>query len=245
MASSQIFFVSTFFFFFPNTASDKICETSYCGENRLPLVEFPFQLNTSQAKRCGYPGFNLSCDNKNQTTLTLPNSGDFHVDYINYQDNLIYITDPDDCFPRRFLKQSFNLLGSPFQLKNTMSNHNYTFYNCSFNKTTHSLSQPIPCLSSDNFTVFKSYYPDKWLQSRCPVILHAPFSVQLSWNNLNCSLCESGEQCALKSDTSLEVGCFDYSSTLSTRTGTFACFNYLNLLLSEQIHQKRDIFTKQ
>jgi hypothetical protein len=138
-----------------------------------------------------------------------PYSGDFVVDYINYQDNLIYITDPDECFPRRFLKQSFSLLGSPFQLKNTMSNHNYTFNNCSSNMTTYFLYQRIPCLSTKNFTVYITDFPDTWLRQWCPVILTAPIFVQLSWNHPSCRECEErGQQCVLKSDTSLEVGCF-------------------------------------
>ena len=85
MASFQIFFVSTFFFFLHNTAlRAKICETllscdGYASDFR---IKFPFQLNTTtsrstQAKSCGYPGFNLSYNNQRQTILTLPYSGDF------------------------------------------------------------------------------------------------------------------------------------------------------------------------
>ncbi|KAL4639751.1 hypothetical protein ACB092_03G240700 [Castanea dentata] len=69
MASFQIFFVSTFFFFLHNTTSRaKICKTilscdGYASDFR---IKFPFQLNTTtfrstQAKCCGYLGFNLSC----------------------------------------------------------------------------------------------------------------------------------------------------------------------------------------
>ena len=70
-----------------NSISAKKCKTTYCDDFiRSPWVEFPFQLNTTsrQAKRCSYPGFNLSCNSRNQTILTLPYSGDFVVYYIDY-----------------------------------------------------------------------------------------------------------------------------------------------------------------
>jgi hypothetical protein len=246
MASFQIFFASTFLFllFLPNTASANICQISYCDGINSPWVEFPFQLNTSQAKRCGYPGFNLSCNNQNQTILTLPYSGDVVVEDIIYFTQYISIKDPDNCFPRRFLKQNFNLLGSPFQLGT--SENNYTFYNCSSNMTTYFSYQRIPCLSTKNFTVYITDFPDTWLRQWCPVILTAPIFVQLSWNHPSCRECEErGQQCVLKSDTSLEVGCFDYRSP-STRTGMFTCFIKIFFCLSKhQIHQKRNIFTKQ
>ena len=85
MASFQIFFVSTFFFFLHNTASRaEFAKTILsCDGYALDFrIKFPFQLNTTtsrstQAKRCGYPGFNLSCNNQRQTILTLPHSRDF------------------------------------------------------------------------------------------------------------------------------------------------------------------------
>ena len=230
MDSFQIFFSTFFFFMFflPNTSA-QICEASYCDGmiNSLISVEFPFQLiNTPRPKRCGYPGFNLSCNNGNQTILTLPYSGDFVVEDINYMDQSIEIRDPDECFPGRFLRQNFTLSGSPYQLYP----NNHTFYNCS-NMTSYGIPR-VSCLSDDNFTVLATVFSDEWLRLHCQVILNAPISVKLSWSQPSCEDCEwRGKECALKSDTSLEVGCFEWSgkafdapTTPSTRTGMFTCF---------------------
>lgn len=212
MASFQLLFVSTFFLFLFFTASSaNICKTTYCDDLiRSPLVEFPFQLNTTsrQAKRCGYPGFNLSCNSRNQTILSLPYSGDFVVYFIDYFLQSLLIKDPDGCLPRRFLNQSFTLLGSPFHFE---FYNNYTFYNCS-EETIYKRARRVSCLSGDNFTVWKTSSPFTELQQQCLVILNAPIEVQLTWS--------------FKSDAGLEVGCFNVASAASTppSTGMFSCF---------------------
>ncbi|KAK9988577.1 hypothetical protein SO802_028816 [Lithocarpus litseifolius] len=180
---------------------------------RSPLAEFPFQLNTTsrQAKRCGYPGFNLSCNSRNQTILTLPYSGDFVVYYIDYFLQSLLIEDPDGCLPRRFLNQSFTLSGSPFHFE--FYNNNYTFYNC-YKETIYKRARRVSCLSGDNFTVWKTSSPFTELQQQCRVILNAPIEVQLTWFEPNCVYFVYGvEECAFKSDTGLEVGCFNVAST--------------------------------
>lgn len=229
MASFQIFFISTFFFVLNTASSAKICKTTHCDDLfRFPWVKFPFQLNTtSQNKRCGYPGFNLSCNNRSQTILTLPHSGDFVVQGISYSEQSMNIDDPDGCFPRRFLTQNFTLSGSPFQLSETSKN--YTFYNCS-KETIYKRARRVSCLSGDNFTVWKTSSPFTELQQQCRVILNAPIEVQLTWFEPNCVYCVYGvEECAFKSDTGLEVGCFNVASTAPTPPtpstgGMFTCF---------------------
>ncbi|XP_050261632.1 putative RING-H2 finger protein ATL21A isoform X2 [Quercus robur] len=212
MASFQIFFISTFFFVLNTASSAKICKTTYCDDLiRFPWVKFPFQLNTtSQNKRCGYRGFNLSC-NRSQTILTLPHSGDFVVQGISYSEQSMNIEDPDSCFPRRFLTQNFTLSGSPFQLSETSKN--YTYYNCSKEKS-YEYAAPVSCLSGDNFTVLVTFNPESELQQQCQEIMYAPIDeVELSWFEPGCGVCVRGSQeCALMSDDSLEVGCFDVAT---------------------------------
>ncbi|KAF3971320.1 hypothetical protein CMV_005065 [Castanea mollissima] len=221
MASFQIQFVSTFFLLLLFTASSaKICKTTYCDDLiRSPLVEFPFQLNTTsrQAKRCGYPGFNLSCNSRNQTILSLPYSGDFVVYFIDYFLQSLLIEDPDGCLPRRFLNQSFTLSGSPFHFE---FYNNYTFYNCS-EETIYKRARRVSCLSGDNFTVWRTSSPFTELQQQCRVKLNAPIEVQLTWLEPHCVYCVYGvEECAFKSDTGLEVGCFNVASTAPTPPST-------------------------
>ena len=230
MASFQIFFISTFFFVLNTASSAKICKTTHCDDLfRFPWVKFPFQLNTtSQNKRCGYPGFNLSCNNRSQTILTLPHSGDFVVQGISYLEQSMNIDDPDGCFPRRFLTQNFTLSGSPFQLSETSKN--YTFYNCSKERS-YVYTAPVSCLSGDNFTVLVTSNPESELQQQCQEIMYAPIDkVELSWFEPGCGVCVQGSQeCALMSDDSLEVGCFDVA-TATPSNGMFTSFLHQNIL---------------
>lgn len=100
-------------------------------------------------------GFNLSCNSRNQTILSLPYYGDFVVYFIDYFLQSLLIKDPDGCLPRRFLNQSFTLLGSPFHFE---FYNNYTFYNCS-EETIYKRARRVSCLSGDNFTVWKTSSP--------------------------------------------------------------------------------------
>ncbi|KAF7836187.1 putative RING-H2 finger protein ATL21A [Senna tora] len=110
-----------------------------------------------ESERCGYPGngFEVYCnhkDNKNQTLIYLPNAGEFLVNTIGYYNRKVWINDPDDCLPRRYLNQgTINFSGSPFQLGDNMKLVNFTFLNCS-NKDFHGYYplEPISCLGNGN-----------------------------------------------------------------------------------------------
>jgi hypothetical protein len=85
-----------------------------CGAHG-PTIRFPFRLS-SQPEHCGYPGFNLSCTDANQTVLELPISVKLFVKEINYTSQVIQLYEPPHhCFPRQF--QGLNLSSSPFQFK--------------------------------------------------------------------------------------------------------------------------------
>ncbi|KAJ0094618.1 hypothetical protein Patl1_15056 [Pistacia atlantica] len=51
------------------------CEPKTCGDGRN--ISFPFYIQGQQKPFCGYPGFNLSCNNKGNPVLNLHN-----IDYI-------------------------------------------------------------------------------------------------------------------------------------------------------------------
>jgi hypothetical protein len=234
MASFQVFFSTFFIFFFlPHiTSSAIICETSSCGGRENPLVNFPFRLNSKGMKTdksCGYPGFDLSCNNQSQTILTLPYSGDVVVEHIDYYEQSIYIDDPDHCLARRLL-QNFNLSGSPFGFAAV---RNFTFFNCSANETTmyeYGYGRVIPCVSGDDYNIWitaSRYSETLMTMPSCRVILMdllpVPLSpspmVQLTWGEPSCGECLAGDgYCALKSATSLDVGCFNI---VPSSNGTF------------------------
>lgn len=240
MASYQVFFstIFTFFFFFlPHIISSAIiCETSSCGASENMLVKFPYRLkSTKSAESCGYPGFDLSCNNQSKTILTLPYSGDFFVEHIDYYDQSIYIDDPDGCFFRRFL-QNFTLSGSPFQFAAV---GNFTFFNCSANETKfYGYVWDIPCLSGDGYNIWialSGHSEFMMTPPSCRVILMGLLPavspsrfVQLTWGEPSCGECVADDgYCARKSATSLEVGCFQPSPS-SNGMFSFKISKFLN-----------------
>ncbi|EOY23501.1 Kinase superfamily protein, putative [Theobroma cacao] len=60
-------------------------------------IRFPFRLKGMHPESCGYPGFDLSCTEKNQTLLELPHSVRVFVERIDYQSQEIYTSHPDGC----------------------------------------------------------------------------------------------------------------------------------------------------
>ncbi|XP_041029110.1 putative RING-H2 finger protein ATL21B isoform X1 [Juglans microcarpa x Juglans regia] len=223
MASFQsfLFFIFIWVFLSRIESSTAICKTSSCDGSQSPPVRFPFRLKDSQPKSCGYPGFDLSCNNQSQTILTLPYSGDFVVEDIDYLGQSIYISDPNHCFPKRFL-DNFNLSNSPFQFEVP---ENFTFFNCSSNATMMYLYWPIYCLSGDDYKVLftTTLYTDilspptscRMISTAVTALLPFPQSqpVQLIWGVPNCQRCAgSGGDCARENDSSLEVGCSNIPS---------------------------------
>ncbi|XP_059640873.1 putative RING-H2 finger protein ATL21A [Cornus florida] len=216
-------FLSFFFFssFFTHTAlCIHNCSPSSCDDSELPLVQFPFRLLGRQPSRCGYPGFNLSCNNQNKTVLDLPSSsGEFIVKSINYASQSIHISDPNGCLPKRM--QSFSLSDSPFSAYPT----NFMFLNCTLSDWHKYLmsrrSVLVPCLSSPNYRVvamdassvgglppgrkwrvgFYGYY---W--STMDGVGTA--AIELNWDVPKCKACVvRGGTCGFKSNTGLKIGC--------------------------------------
>ncbi|VVA36676.1 PREDICTED: RING-H2 finger [Prunus dulcis] len=180
MAALELFFsfllLMIFFFIIPTRAS---CPLSSCPNG--PTVRFPFRLQSLQLRRCGYAGFDLSCNNQTlQTTLSLSNSNgnNFVVRAIEYDLQALIVSDPDQCLPKRFLDGSFdNLLNTrPFRIHSFQM---YTFLNCSPQETSFLASaRNISCLSGENHTVFAmpSGEYDNWLQSTAPSPSPSPSS---------------------------------------------------------------------
>ncbi|KAL6986410.1 RING-type E3 ubiquitin transferase [Sarracenia purpurea var. burkii] len=214
-----------FFFFsaslpYPALSSNN-CSPSTCGDDG-PEIRFPFRLKTQQSYHCGYPGFDLSCDNQSQTILTLPHAGDFVVNHIDYVSQWVFINDPDFCLPKRIL--NFTLSGSPFAIAYS---RNFTFLNCSSAHWSESMmyrSVPIYCLSTNrNFTIVAisaHYVPSScrkistvsvpirsFYQYEMPMDLTD--DLQLTWSVPNCGSCEvAGGTCGFEGDLT-EIGCFD------------------------------------
>ncbi|RZC84805.1 hypothetical protein C5167_047581 [Papaver somniferum] len=146
------------------------CLNNQCSKEG-PGIAFPFRLKGRQPERCGYPGFDLTCDNMNRTIIELPFSGRFLVKDIKYGGtyNEILLHDPDDCLPRRLLNP-LNLSGTPF-IGNEYQI--YSFFSCQTNTSSSFYpGRDISCLSNATHRVFAT----------------TSTSSRSLWTNANCRL---------------------------------------------------------
>lgn len=212
---------SLIFFSIP-TQSANSCKPESCGGTLGPEVRFPFRL-TGNPVRCGYPGFELSCNSKKETILKLPVSGEFRVNSIDYSSQIISMNYTGSCLPSQIL--NFNLLGSPFRGAHV---RNYAFLNCSGWEEVITYAgvfgyRPIPCLSGSNFTVLATNLlsPEDHVPPICRrienVLVPAKLGgemgsleeIELLWSNPACSYCEKqGRLCGFKDDSSLGIDCY-------------------------------------
>ncbi|KAI3862490.1 hypothetical protein MKX03_011578 [Papaver bracteatum] len=176
------------FLFFPNfIASAKNSGNNQCSKYE-PVISYPFRIKGLQDKRCGFPGFDLTCDNMNRTVLEFPFSGRFFVNKINYDStyNEIQLQDPDNCLARRFLDQ-INPSGTPFIAIRFKS---YSFFNCSSNVSEPILyySTSISCLSSSTHKVFATPQASRdssWLSLKCSLIDIIQVPVNRAYSGIN------------------------------------------------------------
>ncbi|XP_028794836.1 putative RING-H2 finger protein ATL21A [Neltuma alba] len=162
--------------------------------------------------------------------LHLPHAGDFLVDLISYEEQKLWIRDPDDCLPRRFMNKEFNFTDSTFQLSDDYSLMDFTFFNCSSNVTWQYRLRPIPCLSSDlnqNYSVVAVWsdppFPTPGVEWCEPISsVTVPFSITntlysvdrnahigLQWNTPSCGACVAKNgRCEFLKNTGLEVACY-------------------------------------
>ncbi|KAI3862492.1 hypothetical protein MKX03_011580 [Papaver bracteatum] len=213
MGASIIIFPLFLFYFlcFPNFISSvKNCdEYNQCSKGE-PGISYPFRIKGRQNERCGFPGFDFTC-NMSKTVLELPFSEPFFVSYINYgcTYNEIQLLDPENCLTRRFLNL-LNLSGTPFVgIRFT----DYSFFNCS-SDVSNSFTAPvlfystrIRCLSSSTHTLFATSPESSdslWLGKNCaliatiqvpverynsgryPYILSEPVHLTWRWNDPHC-----------------------------------------------------------
>ncbi|KAL9385313.1 hypothetical protein Peur_022323 [Populus x canadensis] len=214
---------------FMNAAAD--CSISACGIDDVP-VRFPFRLQGNQPRNCGYPGFDLSCNNRWTTVLKLPHSGDFLVRGIDYRTQQIQLYDKDNCLPKRLLQ--LNLSGSPFA---AVFHQNYTFLSCP-TQLVMSRFPIIDCLSNSTISVLatSSTFLVTLLSSLCDVIstllIPASWPVQhyegfssklsedllLTWFSPDCHQCEThGGTCGFHGNASQEILCSNNSHRGNSR----------------------------
>lgn len=187
-----------------------ICKPAICNPTG-PTIRFPFRLIGEQLRQCGYPGFDLSCNNKSQLLLHLPFAGDFLVTDINYVSHIIYFK-PEFC-PSNVMQSSSPLL-SPFYGAVVSE---YTFFNCSSNRF-FPVAEPfetLECFSGVNSTILvvESRLFDGFSERRLPESCRndnatGDIPVGFAWSLPACGKCEvENRTCGFKNDETLELGC--------------------------------------
>lgn len=226
-----------FFFFIPHLAATSSATT--CGESTCtstsPRIRFPFWLKNLQPSTCGYEGFGLTCNpgyRWQSILITVPSSSrHFAIQEIDYLNQNVWITDPNNCFPRRFMDNDFSFDGSPFSYVHALER--FTFLNCSYQAEVS--YPPISCLSNELYMV--TGVPSEWIHSSetwssyCSVISEAlvPLSEPFEWDYLNgfelewfvpnCRFCEAvpGKVCGFDNNTSSKLRC---SNAINSTNGT-------------------------
>ncbi|XP_074293687.1 RING-H2 finger protein ATL22-like [Silene latifolia] len=110
-----------------------------------------------QEERCGYKGFDLHCDDTLGTLIRLPRDVVLHVDEIDYESEVVILSDPyDRCLPQKLL--ALDLIDTPFRLANVsfFFSKKFWLYNCSV-PNYHGYDR-IDCLSGSNYTVISAKY---------------------------------------------------------------------------------------
>ncbi|PNX85677.1 receptor-like protein kinase, partial [Trifolium pratense] len=182
-----------------------------CGPDGPP-IRFPFRLKDKETEQsCGYNGFDLTCSDTHKTQIEFPSPSGaiiLEVMKIIYPDNRLYLTDPENCLPRQFVKLLRSPI-SPFQFFESPGvGYNFTILHCSS-----SLCPVIVVDSSD--TLFNSGLdPIDCTKTSDSDFTSSDFTSELvlTWSKPNCSKCEKeGKMCKLKNNGTEdgEIECFD------------------------------------
>lgn len=208
-----------------------------------PAIKFPFRHKDHQPTHCGYPGFDLYCDQKNQTVIELPSSVKLLVKNINYKSQEIHVYDQHGCLPIQL--PHLNLSASPFQFR-SYHLRDYTTFNCS--QSYYYRWSPIraPCLGTLDYQVLavsSDYFvfDDHLLSctkihdiSSVPDEIFHKHVTHLQWSYSTCADCEAnGKKCRLMktNNKELETQCFRKKGMVFIARKS--CF-YLGLLHTNQ-----------
>ncbi|RWR83715.1 rust resistance kinase Lr10-like protein [Cinnamomum micranthum f. kanehirae] len=196
------------------------CKPSYCRKDG-PVIRFPYRIKDSQPPYCGYPGFDVSCQDGN-TLIHIPSvNGDVVVADIDYmEERMNIIADPHskDCI-WRLLYRGVNFSASPFVFD---SFENFTFISCSKTRDASGFmyADNIPCLGDSEHEVFvlAATRTVDTMEVSCksmktiamPLSYPDIFIIHLRWDVPGCKKCKSkGRECGFKNQSSSDIICFD------------------------------------
>ena len=182
-----------------------------CGDGLA--IRFPFYIQDKQNSSCGYPRFNLSCNNNGHPTILISNNN-YTIHEIFYQNETLRVSNSafsnpnSNCVP--FIN-SISVRGIRFDLAPNQTNL-HLFYNCSSSVHKSWASKFYPSCYSENDTVLALSGQDPLIKNvsmECKSSVLAPVEAYgggiaeslrngfvLKWKASNCSICEdSGGYC--------------------------------------------------
>ncbi|KAK4422796.1 Rust resistance kinase Lr10 [Sesamum alatum] len=189
-----------------------------------PLIQSPFRLKYQHPEYCGYPGFDVYCDEKNETVLVLPISVNVTVKKIDYASQIVYLYYPGKCLPQKL--PYLNLSVSPFHFMDAYI-YDYNLFNCSGPRVDLYDFILIRCFDDSNHYFYAIPYAlniDPYDVTSCPSvhkISSVPYGIldksdlHLAWSEPACGLCECrGQRCNLKNYTrGDQIQCIDKEKT--------------------------------
>ncbi|XP_012843365.1 PREDICTED: putative RING-H2 finger protein ATL21A [Erythranthe guttata] len=207
------------------------CTPIRCSKHS-PIIRFPFRHQTQQPQHCGYPGFDLNCDHKNDTILVLPFSVNVVVKEINYASQTILVYDPENCLPQKLPHLNLSTSSFNFHIKHDdylMSDA--AIYTCS--DADKSLYRFVPCLIDpiNKYYIFNNIQELTSCTKIHDIPRVIPWSItdkngfRLGWSEPTCGHCEAqGKRCSLYNSTRLDsIHCIDI-----IHHGTFYLIPFFN-----------------
>lgn len=225
---THLLFLAILLFISTALAADDGCRPVSCNDMG-PEIRFPFRLKGRQPARCGYRGFDLTCNDRGETILTLPHSGNFAVSEIVYMSQIVYLYDPDFCPGKKLL--NFTLAGTAFRGGREAAQR-YTILECSRDWSEYESYRAIPLFCRDNMGMndtMLAMTPRMYAQEKPPACRPVkenatiPLSwdayyqfwgplkqLQLRWDKPDCRSCEAeGQLCGFSSDSGEDIACSD------------------------------------
>ncbi|KAK9911871.1 hypothetical protein M0R45_035753 [Rubus argutus] len=180
------------------------CRSEFKCWDDGPLIHFPFRLKDRHPDHCGLSGFVVSCNDRHETVLELPNIPvKFSVATIDYLLQEIQVNDSDNCLLEK-LSKIVSMSVSPFvfdlPFRNPGDFLSITFFNCSVagTRSRNQYGRALSCHSSPGHQIYavdSSYYIDS-LQGCTKLydVLSAPD--KWLWTEPNCTESERrGKKC--------------------------------------------------
>ncbi|KAK9998272.1 hypothetical protein SO802_017875 [Lithocarpus litseifolius] len=189
-----------------------------CGDGQA--IRFPFYIKDKQNSSCGYPGFNVSCNNNGHPTILISNNN-YTIHEIFYQTEKLRVSNSAFSNPNSSCIPSINSISLPggrFDLAPNQTNL-FLFYNCNssvheswpseFYPSCYGESDTVLALSGQDPKLIRNVSMECKSSVRAPVEAYGGgigeslrYGFVLKWKASNCSICgDSGGNCGFDNIT--------------------------------------------